>query len=106
MGSRPAGRRVCVWKSLAESRADLSAVLSQPWPRDRDRNLVIQCQDQCRVLPPPRGGRGEGQEARAEAVGRGRLARCCGHTACLGSGQGGRPFIEYADPWSVASGRV
>lgn len=106
MGSRPAGRRVCVWKSLAESRADLSAVLSQPWPRDRDRNLVIQCQDQCRVPPPPRGGRGEGQEARAEAVGRGRLAPCCGHTACLGSGHGGRPFIEYADPWSVASGRV
>lgn len=74
MGSRPAGRRVCVWKSLAESRADLSAVLSQPWPRDRDRNLVIQCQDQCRVPPSPgvEGGRGRrpGQRQWAGAASR------------------------------------
>lgn len=42
------------------------------------------------------GGREKQEAARAEAVGRGHLTPCYGHTACLGSGQGGRLFIEYA----------
>lgn len=41
VGPRPAGGRVPVWKLLAESHAGFPAVLSQPWPGDRDRDLVL-----------------------------------------------------------------